>query len=86
MLTITGKTPVTHGRMYRRIAAGYQIWKIVSDLRIIFFICEHIRTVRNILVASPTGVKCLCGHHEKLKLLEFSVKDLRMPGVINIRN
>ena len=35
-------TPVTHGRMYRRIATGYQIWKIVSDLRVIVFIREHV--------------------------------------------
>ena len=57
------KTPVTHGWMYRRIAAGYQIWKIVSDLRIIFFIREHVRTICNILVASTMDVKCLWGCH-----------------------
>ena len=68
--------------MYRRIMAGYQKWKIVSDLRIIFFIREHVRTI---LVASTTDVKCLWGRHGKIKLLEFSVKGLWMPGVINIR-
>ena len=59
------KTPVTHGRMYCGIAAGYQIWKIVSDLRIIFFIREHVRTVCNILVTSATDVMCPWGRHEK---------------------
>ena len=55
---IMSKTPVTHGWMYCRIAVGYQIWKIVSDLRIIFFICEHVHTMLNVLVASATDVKC----------------------------
>ena len=82
---LADKTSVTHGRMYRRIATGYQIWKIVGDLRIIFFICEHICTVCNILVASATDVKCPWGHHGKIKLLEFSVKGLQILGVINIR-
>ena len=79
------KTPVTHGWMYHQIAAGYQIWKIVSDLRIMFFISEHIRIICNILVASATDMKCPWGCHGKIKLLEFSVKGLQMPGVINIR-
>ena len=69
------KTPVTHGRMYRWIVAGYQIWKIVSDLWIIFFI----------LVASTMNVMCLWGRHGKIKLLELSIKGLRILGVINIR-
>ena len=68
--------------MYRRIVAGYQIRNIVSDLRIIFFIHEQVRTVRNILVASATNVKFPWGCHGKIKLLEFSVKSLWMPGVI----
>ena len=70
--------------MYHQIAAGYQIWKIESDLRIIFFIREHIRTICNILVASATDVMCPQTFYRKIKLLEFSVKGLRMPGVINI--
>ena len=78
------KTPVTHGRMYHRIAAGYQIWKIVSDLWIIFFIREHIRTIRNFLVTSATDVMCLWRLHEKSKLLEFSVKGLWILSVINM--
>ena len=41
--------------------AGYQIWKIVSDLRIISFIREHVRSIRNILVASATDVMCTWG-------------------------
>ena len=69
--------------MYRRITAGYQIWKIVSDLRMVFFIRENVLTVRNILVASATdGVSV--GTPQKIKLLEFSVKGLRILGVINI--
>ena len=38
-VNIESKTPVTHPRMPRRIAAGFFIWKIVSYLRIIFNIC-----------------------------------------------
>ena len=70
--------------MYSRIAAGYQIWKIVSGLQMIFFIHEQVRTVRNILVASAMDVKCPWRRHGKIKLLEFSVKALRIRGVINI--
>ena len=70
--------------MYRRIAAGYQIWKIVSDLRIIFFIREHIRSICNILVAAATDMMCPWGCHKKIKLLEFFVKGLWILGVINI--
>ena len=70
--------------MYR-IVAGYPIWKIVSDLRIIFFISEHFRTVYNVLVASAMDGKCLWGRHREIKLLDFSVKGLRILGVINIR-
>ena len=55
--------------------------EIVSDLRIIFFIREHIR---NILMASTTDLICPWGRHGKIKLLEFSVKALRILGVINI--
>ena len=45
-------TPATHSQMYRRIAAGHLIWKMLSDLRIIFPICKGIR---NILVRSITA-------------------------------
>ena len=80
------KTPVTRGRMYHRITVGYQVWEIVSDLRIIFFICEHVHTIRNILLAFATDVMRPWGHHRKIKLLEFSVKkSLRILGVIKIR-
>ena len=72
--------------MYRRITAGYQIWEIVSDLRIIFLICEHVCSIPNVLVASITDVLCPHTFYGKIKLLEFSVKGLWMPGVINIRN
>ena len=57
----------------------------MSDLRIIFFIREHVCTIHNILLMSITNVTCPLGRHRKIKLLEFSVKGLRMPGVINIR-
>ena len=70
--------------MYRRIAAGYQIWKIVSDLRIIVFIREHVLTILNVLVASVMDVNCPWNIHGKIKLLEFSIKGLRMSGVTNI--
>ena len=46
----------------------------------IFSICEHVHTVCNILVASATDVKCPCGRHGKIKLLEFSVKGLQTRG------
>ena len=64
--------------MYRRIATGYQIWEIVSDLLIIFFIREHVRRVPNVLVASVMDVLCPQTFYGKIKLLEFSVKGLRM--------
>ena len=72
--------------MYRQFVAGYQIWKIVSDLQNIIFIREHVRNVRNILTTSNTDVLCPQTFYGKIKLLEFSVKGLRMPGVINIRS
>ena len=65
------KTPVTHGRMY-------QIWKIVSGLRIIFFMREHNCSVHNILVVSATDVLCLQTLYEKIKLLEFSIIVIRI--------
>ena len=40
---IMRKTPVTHSQMYRLIAAGFLIWKIVSDLQIIFYIRVLVR-------------------------------------------
>ena len=81
---ISSKTPVTHGRMYCRIVAGYQIWKIVSDLRIIFSsVNMSIPSVIS-LWHSPR-MCCVHGHTmEKSTLLEFSVKGLRILDVINI--
>ena len=38
--------------MVRQIAAGYLIWKILSDLRIIFYIRELVRNVPIVLVLS----------------------------------
>ena len=60
------KTPLKHSRMYRQIAAGFLIRKMLSDLLIIF----SIRNVRNVLV----------------KLLDFSVKALRILSVIDIHS
>ena len=40
-----------------QITAGFLIWKIVSDLGIIIFINEHVRTSCNVLEASATDVK-----------------------------
>ena len=65
------ETPFTHGRMYHWIMAGYQIWKIVSDLQIKFFIRKHVRTIRNILVASATNVMCPGDAMEKSNCLNF---------------
>ena len=59
------KTPVTHSRMYHRIAAGFLIWKMLSDLRIIFTVRTAILNVRNVLVASATDAMCPWGYHEK---------------------
>ena len=69
------KTPVTYRRMYRRIAVGFLIWKMLSDLRIILSARMTIRNVRNVLVSSDTDAMCPWGRHGKIKLLEFSVKD-----------
>ena len=82
------KTPVTHSRMSRQITAGFLIWKIVSDLRIIFYICILVHKDRNIpivLVASVTDATGPKAVHGKIKLLDFSVKGLQMLGLINIR-
>ena len=58
----------------------------MSDLRIIFYIRILIRNIPIVLVVSvmdETGLQAL---HGKIKLIDFSVKGLRMLGVINIRN
>ena len=72
--------------MPRRIAAGFIIWKIVSDLRIIFYICILVRNVPIVFVASATDVIGRQVRYRKIKLLEFSVNGLRMLSVIDIRN
>ena len=54
MYTFT-KTPVTHPWMLRLSAPGFLIWKMLSDLQIVFFIRER---VRNVLMASATDVMC----------------------------
>ena len=56
------------------------------DFWIIFFIREHVRSVPKVLVACIMDVLCPQTLYGKIKLLEFSVKGLQMPGVINIRN
>ena len=80
------KTPVTLPRIGPRIALGFLIWKIVSDLRIIFFIRELILNVRNVLVASVMDAVCPQVRYGKIKLLDFSVKFLWILSLINIRN
>ena len=80
------KTPVTHSQMYRRIGAGFLIWKMLSDLRIILSARTAICNVCNVLVASDMDAMCLWGCHGKIKLLEFSVKALRILSVIDIRS
>ena len=77
------ETPVTHVLPDRGRVPNMEI---VSDLRIICFIHEHVHSVPNVLEASVTDVLCPQTFYGKIKLLEFSVKGLRMPGVINIRN
>ena len=80
------KTPVTHSRIYRQIMAGFLIWKMLSDLRIIFSTHTAICNVHNVLVASSTDAMCLWGRHGKIKLLDFSRKALRILSVIDIRS
>ena len=63
-------SPVTYSRMYGRIAAGFLIWKMLSDLRIIFSVRTAIRNIRNV--------------HGKIKLLNFSVKALWILSVIDM--
>ena len=78
--------PVTHPWISRWIAAGFLIWKILSDLKIIFYIRILIRNIPIVLVASDMdaiGSQALYG---EIKLLDFSVKGLWMLGVINIHN
>ena len=71
----------SYGRIYSRIVARFLIWKMLSDLRIIF----SIRTaIHNVLVASTTDVMCPWGHYEKIKPPDFSVKALRILSVIDI--
>ena len=72
--------------MYRQIAAGFLIFKIVSDLWIIFYICILVRNVPIVLVASVTDATGPQVLHGKIKLLDFSVKGLQILGVINIPN
>ena len=76
------KFPVTHSRMYCQIAVGFFLWKILTDLWIIF----SIRNVCNVLVASAMDAMCLWGHHGKIKLFYFYVKALRILSVIDIHS
>ena len=64
-------TPVTHPRMLHRITTGFLIWKIMSDLRIIFYIRELVRKVPIVLVASATGAIGPEASYGKIKLLDF---------------
>ena len=78
------KTPVTHPWMIRQIAAGFLICKIVSDLQIIFYICELVCNVPIVLVASATDAIGPQERYGKIKLLDFSVHGLRILSEIDI--
>ena len=80
------KTPVTYSQMYRQIVAGFLIWKMLSDLRIIFSARTAICNIRNVIVASATDALCPWGCHGKIKLLDLSVKALQILSVIYIRS
>ena len=69
--------------MYQQIAAGFLIWKMLGDLRIILSACM---AICNVLVASDTDAMCPWGHQGKIKLLQFSIKALRSISVIDIRS
>ena len=62
--------------MYRQITAGFLIWKMLRDLRIILSIHTAIRNICNVLVASTMDAMCPRGCHGKIKLkhFDFSVK------------
>ena len=60
------------------------MWKMLSDLQIIFSVRTAIRNVHNVLVASTTDAMCPLGCHGKIKLLDFSIKALRILSVIDI--
>ena len=77
------KTQVAHPKIVHRIAPGFLIWKMLSDLPVIFFIRE---LVLKVLVASATEVMCPQGHCGKVKLLDFSINALRTLPVIDIPN
>ena len=68
------------------VALGFLIWKMMSDLWIIFSICELVLNVRNVLGASATDAVCLQGRYGKIKLLDFSVKFSWILSVIDKRN
>ena len=72
--------------MYCRIAAGFIIWKLLSDLRIIVSAHMAIRNICNVLVAFAMDAMCPWGRHGKIKLLDFSVKALRILSVIDIHS
>ena len=65
---------------------GFQIWKMLSDLQIIFDICELVRNVPIVLVASAMDAIGLQARYGKIKLLDFSVNGLQILSVIDIHN
>ena len=60
------KTPVTHSRMTHRIAPDFLIWKMLSDLRIIFCVRTVIRNVRVRSVAACCGSVVTCQGSDKI--------------------
>ena len=70
--------------MYHCITAGFLIWKMLSDLRIIFAVCMAIRNISNVIVASTTDAMCPWGCHKKIELLDFSVKVLLILSITDI--
>ena len=72
--------------MSRRKALGFQIWKMLSDLLIIFDIRELIHNVPIVLVASVTDAIGPQARYEKIKLLDFFINGFRILSVIDIWN
>ena len=72
--------------MPRQIAAGLLIWKIVTDLWIIFYIHILVHNVPIVLVAFATDAIGPQAYYGKIKLIDFSVNGLPILCVIDFRN
>ena len=62
------KTLVLYGRVYHWIVEGVLMWKMLSNLQIIF-------SILNVPVAYVTDAKCPWARRGKIKLLDFFIKD-----------